>query len=378
MATVLQRGKKRIWYAIYRDLNGKQHWDRLKASDRKSALAAAVILEETAQRKKSAQLIRKAFGDLYREFYGEGMPAATVRAYGEVWLEQKKPETAESSHLAYKKTIETFLQFLDERADRDLADLTRADMIRFRNGLAKRLSADTVNRYVKIVRMFFKSARRDGYLLENPVEHVEAIKDRSQGARRPFTIRELQAVLAVADPEWKSLIRFGLYTGQRLADLSFLTWENVDLERNEIRLVTKKTGKRLTIPMAAPLRQHVLSLPAGDVPNTPIHSRAFEAVQRQGRANSVSNWFVDLLAQAGLRPKQNHQGRGIGRAAKRAASELSFHSLRHTAVSLLKDAGIPQATVMELVGHSSVQMSQRYTHVGIESLQRAASAFPVV
>jgi hypothetical protein len=69
------------------------------------------------------------------------MPSATVRAYGEVGLERKKPETAESSHLAYKKTIDTFLEFLDERADRDLADLTRADMIRFRNGLTKRLSA---------------------------------------------------------------------------------------------------------------------------------------------------------------------------------------------------------------------------------------------
>ncbi len=121
MATVLQRGKKRIWYAIYRDLNGKQHWDRLEASDRKSAIAAAALLEETAQRKESAQLIRKAFGDLYREFYGKGMPSATVRAYGEARLEQKKPETAESSHLAYKKTIDTFLEFLDERANRDLA-----------------------------------------------------------------------------------------------------------------------------------------------------------------------------------------------------------------------------------------------------------------
>src|ERR1700693_3287752 len=192
------------------------------------------------------------------------MPSSSVRAYAEVWLKEKKSETASSSYLAYKKTISAFCEFLKERADHDLADLTRADIVRFRNELAKRLSPDTVNRYVKIVRMFFKSARRDGYLLENPAEHVEAIRDRSKGARRPFTIAELQVVLAIADPEWKSLIRFGLYTGQRLADLSLLTWENVDLERNEIRLVTKKTDKRLTVPMSAPLRQHVLSLPAGE------------------------------------------------------------------------------------------------------------------
>jgi integrase len=226
--------------------------------------------------------------------------------------------------------------------------------------------------------MFFKSAHRDGYLLENPAEHVDAVRDRSKEARRPFTISELQAVMALADPEWRSLIRFGLYTGQRLADLSLLTWENVDLTRNEVRLVTKKTGKRLTIPMSAPLRQHVLSLPAGESSDTPIHPRAFEAVQRQGRAISVSNWFVELLVQAGLRAKQNHQGRGIGRAAKRAPSQLSFHSLRHTAVSLLKDAGIPQAVVQELVGHDSEQMSALYTHVGREALERAASSLPEI
>jgi site-specific recombinase XerD len=47
-------------------------------------------------------------------------------------------------------------------------------------------------------------------------------------------------------------------------------------------------------------------------------------------------------------------------------------------VSLLKDAGIPQAVVQELVGHDSVQMSQQYTHVGIEALQKAAAALPEI
>ena len=143
-------------------------WRLLKVNDRRSAIAAATLLEQTAQRQKSAQHIRKVFGDLYRDFYGEGMPSATVRAYSEQWLEQKRPETAESSHAAYKKTISVFLDFLAERADRDLAYLTRSDIMRFRNELAKRLGADTVNRYVKIVRMFFKSAHRDGYLLREP------------------------------------------------------------------------------------------------------------------------------------------------------------------------------------------------------------------
>ena len=91
--------------------------------------------------------------------------------------------------------------------------------------------------------MLFKTAKRDGYVLENPVEFVELVKnDRNEG-RRSFTIPEIKAVLTIADPEWQSLIKFGLYTGQRLGDLASLTWANIDLEHQEIHLTTRKTGK---------------------------------------------------------------------------------------------------------------------------------------
>jgi integrase len=45
---------------------------------------------------------------------------------------------------------------------------------------------------------------------------------------------------------------------------------------------------------------------------------------------------------------------------------------------MLKDAGIPEAVVMELVGHDSTQMSAHYTHVGSDALEKAASALPEV
>jgi site-specific recombinase XerD len=43
---------------------------------------------------------------------------------------------------------------------------------------------------------------------------------------------------------------------------------------------------------------------------------------------------------------------------------------------MMKEAGIPAAVVMELVGHDSEQMSEVYTHVGAEALQRAANSIP--
>jgi integrase len=56
---------------------------------------------------------------------------------------------------------------------------------------------------------------------------------------------------------------FGFYTGQRLSDLATLTWNNVDLDRGEVRLVTGKTGRRMIIPLAHPLRVHVESMRPG-------------------------------------------------------------------------------------------------------------------
>jgi site-specific recombinase XerD len=43
---------------------------------------------------------------------------------------------------------------------------------------------------------------------------------------------------------------------------------------------------------------------------------------------------------------------------------------------MMKEAGIPAAVVMELVGHDSKQMSDVYTHVGVEAMQKAADSLP--
>jgi integrase len=65
--------------------------------------------------------------------------------------------------------------------------------------------------------------------------------------RRPFSVDEFRAFLAAADDEWQSLVKFGLYAGQRLSDLALLTWTQINLDRDEIRLTARKTGKRLLI-----------------------------------------------------------------------------------------------------------------------------------
>ena len=173
------------------------------------------------------------------------------------------------------------------------------------------------------------------------------------------------------------MILFGLYTGARLSDVASLTWENVDLPARELRFIAKKTGKTIILPLDGPLAAHSETLPAADSARTPLHPRAFSIVEKQGKTGHLSNQFTDLLAQAGLRKKQPHRKTNDKEQGRRRRNEgLSFHCLRHTAVTRLKEAGIPQAVVMELVGHENEEMSQHYTRVGRTALEGAARAFP--
>jgi len=57
-------------------------------------------------------------------------------------------------------------------------------------------------------------------------------------------------------------VLFGLYLGQRLGDLAGLTWRAVDLDTAEIAFSTRKTGRRIVLPLVQPLTDYSASLPA--------------------------------------------------------------------------------------------------------------------
>jgi integrase len=379
MASLVRKSSSRYWFAAYRDLYGKQHRKSTEQTDRRKALAIAQHFELLAQRKIKPHRVRETIAELCRQVYGEDVPTATVRHFVDNWLAVKEPEVASGTLVAYKKSAAKFLAYLGDIADSDISGIRKATITGFRNELVQTVSPTTVNFDLKLVQAIFRAAKAGGYLLENPAEFVDPVRREARNtARRAFTLEELKSVLAVADDEWRSLIRLGLYTGQRLGDIAALTWSNVDLERNVIRLTTRKTGKTIAIPIAEPLRTHILTLPTYDNPREPLHPRAFRVVTTKGRnASRLSNEFVDLLASVGLRSEPvSHKNTGKGSGGRRMSSELSFHCLRHTAVTLLKDAGIPQAVVQELIGHDSEQMSALYTHVGREALEKATAALP--
>jgi site-specific recombinase XerD len=80
-----------------------------------------------------------------------------------------------------------------------------------------------------------------------------------------------------------------------------------------------------------------------------------------------------VLYEAGLVPKRADQkvtGQGV-QTRRRKVSELSYHSFRHTATTMLKAEGVSDSVARAIVGHESAAVSQAYTHMPMEVIRAA-------
>jgi integrase len=376
MASIWKNPRSRYWTACWRNQDGKQCRATTKTTDRKLARRMAEEFEKASRNRRTMAQLEKILRGYHEEFGGEGFEKRSLRSFCAEWLAEKEPSVSPATIKFYRKTVQKLLEHFGERADRPIAEVTPNDLVTFRNQLAKEVSASTVNHNLIAVRMIFKAARRLGRIAEDPAEFLKPVREFDnphQEKRRPFTEPELRALMAAADSEWRSVIRIALYTGGRLSDIATLRWSNVDLERAELSFIARKTRKTVLLPIVGPLLTHIESLPSSDDPHDLLHPRAGEIFYRSNHAATLSAAFGDLLEHAGLRPVKEANSSG-----RRRANGLSFHSLRHNCVSMLKDAGIPQAVVQEFVGHADAKTSALYTHTGREALEKAATAFPAI
>jgi integrase len=366
------KSRSKYWIACWRDGQGRQHRASTKKTDRKEAQKVAEEYAEASLGNKTLQQIQETLIRLHEQATGSKVPRYSAAEYVEEWLKGKSVSTKPSTLAFYKSATTKFIEFLQDRAAKPVLLVSKQDVTAFRNDLASKVSAKTANHGLKCVKMLLRSAKRDGVISEDPSEFVDPVRREASVKKRPFSIDELRAILSVANDEWRSMIYFGLYTGQRLADVASLSWNNVDLTRGELRLATRKTGKVLILPLAAPLLANIEKLPSSDDPEAPLHPKAYAILHREGKSSSLSNQFADLLAAAGLREKKSHKKSQDRRTIER----LSFHSLRRTATTFMHEAGIPQAVVQAMIGHDSAAVHDLYISVGRDALKKAAEALP--
>jgi integrase len=377
MASIHRHPNSRFWYCTISIPGHGQLQRTTKLTDRRKAYEFAQKLENAARGNALTEIqARKVLSEIYAiRNAGEQLPGSKARDFFSSWVANKIRETAPNTGTRYASAIKSFVQSLGSRADVDISAITSRDIVRFRDSLASRLSASSANDAVKIVRMALKDALSDSLVTANVALGVRPTKSAEESTRRrPFTLPEIKRLLRAAHGEWAGLILFGLYSGQRLGDIARLTWQNIDLERSELALVTRKTKRRVQIPIAAPLQAFLLQMPVNDDPKQPLFPKANAAK----RISSLSNQFYDIMADAGLVEARTHRSTGKGRSSRRVFNELSFHALRHTATSLMKNAGVSPAIVQDIIGHESPAISAHYTRIEDATKRRAVDLLPDV
>jgi integrase len=225
MSSVWRHPHSKYFTACFRDQNGNQRRITTKETNRRKALKIAEAYEKVVRQRRTKLHTKRVIERLHEEIGGEPMTSVTVRSFAQTWLSTKRPEVSPATLDFYKKSVSKLLEGLGPKADGPMSEITKSDLVTYRNSLAEKVSARTANHDMRGAKMLFLAARRDGVLTENPAEFVEGIRQRSgESIRRAFSIDELKAILSAADDEWRSMILFGIFTGQRLSDIASLTW----------------------------------------------------------------------------------------------------------------------------------------------------------
>jgi integrase len=347
-------------------------------TDRKAAEEFCRRLEYASHESNAGRLTEARAYELISEIVeqatGEPLHNYTAEEWLREWLRGKKATKTEGTFLKYRNAIDNFLDSVGPRAKLNVNQIATRDIFRFRDGeIADGKSAGTANDRVKILRMAFTTARRQGLIAHNPAEAVEMLPEPCESARQPFDVEQVKALLRAAMGDWRGAIMVAVYTGARLADVANMRWESVDLQSKWISFRAGKTKQRIKLPMHEALYDFLLELPAADTGKAFLFTSL--AGKSTGGKSGLSMAFKRIMEKARVcgemvRERPGEKGRSV--------NSLSFHSFRHTLTSIMANAGVPVEVRQKFTGHASADMNQHYTYHEIETLRAAVEKVPRV
>jgi integrase len=225
-----------------------------------------------------------------------------------------------------------------------LADITPARLVEYRDILKKTRSNATVVRYMAALSHVFTVAVKEWqWMDDNPLCKVRKPKE-PRGRVRFLSDNERQRLLTVckesASPYLYTIVILALSTGARRGEILSLTWQNVDLQRSVITLQDTKNGERRSL--------HLTGL-------------ALQLMHQHARVRRNDTALV-FPAPDGRKPLSVRTAWDT--AVKRAnIPDFRFHDLRHSAASYLAMNGASLAEIAEILGHKTLSMVKRYTHL---------------
>jgi site-specific recombinase XerD len=220
--------------------------------------------------------------------------------------------------------------------------------------LGRRLKPKTINCQLDSIRGFYEYLQNEEYLsMDNPVKRGYALK-LSQPLPRHLRDEQVSALLAVIDSARdRAMFMLMLRSGLRVEEVWSLSLAALDLRRRRVYVYNGKG-----------LKDRVVY----------ISSDSYDALIQYLKLRPSSRERRVFLVERGLYRGKPISVRGIQKRmehyAKKAGLKVSCHDLRHTMATQLLNADADLVTIQDLLGHSRIKTTQRYSKVSNVKVQR--------
>lgn len=363
MAHLKQR--KKCWYAVWQE-NGRRVVKSTKVAvgtDNDKKLAQTVA--DAMQQASIGEVGIDAALDAVRNaaaLAGHAKRLPSVREY----MTTYRPYATERHISGHMRAVTVFLKYIGSAGAYPLDRLPSELCRKFVEAQTRRVSYGTVDKYLACIKSVFNNAVRDGIIQRSPFSNVSLPKIWKAIARHqpkaqeklPFTPQEMSRLLTELPYPWREMVTVSFLTGgQRLGDICCLPWSGVDFETGIITINPMKTaGKVIRSPMIPYLYEMMRRLKEEAVEDSHyVFPDAAEMYFRSAGAPSTA--FVNMLVCMGIVVRKKREVSGD----RRTMSPKSFHSIRHTVVSMLRSSNQFSADVTrEIVGHDSEAIERGY------------------
>lgn len=245
-------------------------------------------------------------------------------------------EHRKSGRKWWKKDLYRMKTLVHQFGNSFLSDISTYDIDKFKTARREEVSGPSVNRELALLKSMFNMAEMWGFLTtKNPVKGVRYYPERQK--ERILSNEEAERLIANCGETVQPVVVCALNTGMRKSELLDLEWKNVNFGHRFIRIERSKNNRSRKIP---------------------INSTVYEELSRL-RRNGSTHVFTKGNSTEPLRCIRSAYER-----ARRCAglSDVRFHDLRHTFATNLVMGGIDLVTVKEILGHSTIEMTVRYSH----------------
>lgn len=263
---------------------------------------------------------------------------------------------------AYRRDVEEFFLYIGKLNSID--DLDPLLIRSYVYQLNRKNKSSTVARKLSALRTFFRFLVREGVIKDDPVASVSMPK---QGKYIPvfLTVDEMFSLLeepgendrfAARD---KAIMEMLYSTGMRVAELSSLDLDRIDMDNLIIR-VTGKGGKERLVPFGSVARKKLEYY---------LPERGLSMQARVARGHEPEKNAVFLNGRGGRLTIRSIE-RLVSYYADRAGITVRVtpHALRHSFATHLLEMGADLRSVQELLGHASLSTTQKYTHLNVDHL----------